>query len=71
MTFSIEPIKKSHKKVVELQEIIRPFVLTPDVDIFGGVNGVPYFFPRGKASEVTLSQYEVLINSAYAEKLRS
>lgn len=69
MTVSGEPIKKSKKRILELSEIVRPYVLTPSRDITGGVNRISYFFPRGKPSELTLSQYEVLVNSSYADQL--
>ena len=71
MTVLGEPIKKSKKRILRLSAIVRPYILTPNVDITGSVNGVLYFFPRGKPSELTLSQYEALVNSSYAKELRS
>ena len=68
---SRKTLRKSKKRIFELTEIVSPYILTPAVNISGNVNGVPFYFPRGKPSEVTLSQYEVLVNSSYAKELRS
>lgn len=70
MTVLGEPIKKSKKRILKLAEITQPYILTPNMDIAGAVNGAPFFFPRGKPSELTLEQYEVLVNSSYAEELK-
>jgi len=60
---------RSKKRVKSLKEIIRPYTITPNCDISGNINAVPFFFPVGIESEISLEEYQTLLNSVYRDQL--
>jgi Mor family transcriptional regulator len=56
---------RSTKKVKPLKELILPFTITPTRDIYGGVNGKQFYFPKGKESVMDYSQFEAVLLSDY------
>ncbi len=62
---------KSSKPVKKLDEIVLPLKITPKQTIKGGVNGVKFFFPAGKTVEISVSEYETLINSGYGDSIEN
>lgn len=56
-------IKKSQKSVIPLKDILLPFMIEPDEDIEGAVNGERFFLEKGEVSEITYPVFEVLFHA--------
>lgn len=62
---------RSKKPVKALESIVRPYTFIPTKDISGGVNGRPFYFPKGKLAELDYSQYCAIVYSDYKGELWS
>lgn len=60
---------RSKRPVKLLKELIRPFTIKPDRDIYGSVNGRPFFFPRGVESECSFEAYGAVFYSEFKGEL--
>lgn len=56
---------KSKKRVKELNEIVLPYLLTPNKYLQGGINGKMYEYLPGKTYEITPAIFESLYLSGY------
>lgn len=60
---------KSSKKVLKLEDVVKPFRITFPVTIEGGINNEGFYFQKNVEVTLSFAQYEALTNSDYAKYL--
>ena len=62
-------MNRSLKTVKPFKQLIRPFTIKPERDIYGHVNGKPFYFPKGVEKEMTYEEYGAIFYSNFKGEL--